>query len=85
MKHHLLFLFSLVYLLIFFLKLDSILMIAIDEGWNAFYAYDQFGGNPYSLTSTIQYKLFFFYYILLAGWMKLFGKIKLKCTKYINL
>ena len=73
MKHPILWLFSIGYLLIFFLKLDSIPMIAMDEGWNAFYAYDQFGNNPYHLSSTIQYKLFFFYYILLSGWMKLFG------------
>ena len=83
MKHPLLWLFSLGYLLIFFLKLDSIPMIAMDEGWNAFYAYDEFLDNPYSLGTTIQYKLFFFYYILLAGWMKLFG-ISLFVVRSLN-
>ena len=72
-KHKSLWLFCLVYLGIFFLKLDSIPMIAMDEGWNAFYAYDMFGSNTYDLSSTIQYQLFFLYYFFLSIWMKWFG------------
>jgi len=73
MKHPILWLFSLGYLLIFFLKLDSIPMIAMDEGWNAFYAYDEFLDNPYFLHSNVFNPLFFLYYFLLSIWMKFFG------------
>lgn len=72
-KHKSLCIFCIAYLGIFFLKLDSIPMIAMDEGWNAFYAYDTFGSNPYELSSTIQYKLFFLYYLFLSIWIKWFG------------
>ncbi|MEK9657149.1 MAG: hypothetical protein VW378_02100 [bacterium] len=41
-------------------------MIAIDEGWNAVHAYDQWGKNPFPLHSTLISQIFPLYYILLA-------------------
>lgn len=74
MKRWLPYLFTILFLGAYSLFLDLIPSIAMDEGWFAFYAADQWGLNPFpALHSTIQYKLFFLYPMLCGLWFKGFG------------
>ena len=71
-NHYLFILFSLVYLLIYFWKLDSIPMIAMDEGWNTFHVAQLWLNQTHGLTSNVFNPIFFVYYYFLYLWVSIF-------------
>jgi hypothetical protein len=65
---------SLIYALLYLPTLDIMPQVAMDEGWNALYAAQEFNLLPYAeLKTIIQYKLFFVYYLLAFPFLKIFG------------